>query len=61
MDSPVLWNLNRAWEHLAAAFKLVNDDPEASKVFMRELEKVMIAFSGVKGLYLDVQADKKGD
>lgn len=50
----VLWNLNRAWEHIAATVKIAMANPESSRVFLRKLEKVAVDFSEVKGLYLDV-------
>lgn len=59
MDNDAIqWNLDRAWEHIAAVVKAVNEDPARSRVFEKKLEKVAVDFSELKGMYLDLLTPK---
>lgn len=56
MEDPIKWNLERAWEHIAAVVKLTNQR-DAPKDFVDELEEVTVGVAGLKGLAQDLESE----
>lgn len=57
-QDPVLWNMERCWEHLCSVLHLSTKDGRVvPEKFLKELERVMEKFSGLKGLYFDLGMD----
>lgn len=56
MDDPITWNLERAWEHIAAVVQLTHQR-EAPEEFENELEEVVAGIAGLKGLAADTKVE----
>jgi len=53
-QDPIVWNLDRAMEHMAAVAKQINERDDVPREFQVEVESVITDLAGVRGLADDL-------